>query len=157
MNLRLEEIGTTPNSTGSHLFIDNRPFCFTVEDGYRDKKIKHETRIPAGRYRVVPRTVGSFFEKYKKQFGHKFVLHLLDVPGFEYILLHIGNTVKDTSGCVLVNRFLGLGTDGNYTGTDSTSVYKLMYSLAEKALERGEEIWIEIQRRKIVDATNPYA
>lgn len=85
MNLLLQEIGTTQNSTGSHLLIDGRPFCFTVEDGYRDKKIKHETRIPAGKY----------------------------------------------------------------LGTDSTSVYKLLYSLAEKALERGEEIWIEIQRKPI--------
>lgn len=149
MILVLEEIGTTSNSTGSQLIVDKRPFCFTIEDGYRQKKIKHETRIPAGRYRIVARKAGSFFQKYARQFGHKFVPMLLDVPGFDYILIHIGNTVRDTSGCLLVNRFIGLGTDGHYTGTDSTSVYKLLYSLMEKALERDEEIWIEVKRREI--------
>lgn len=155
MNLFLEEIGTTPNSTGSQLFLDNKPFCFVVEDGHRDKKIKHETRIPAGRYQVVPRTEGSFFAKYSKAYGHKFVPHLLDVPGFDLILFHIGNTVKDTSGCLLVNRFIGIGIDGNYCGKDSASVYKLLYSLMAAALERGEEIWIEIQRREIIDENTP--
>ena len=150
MNIRVEEIGSTVNSTGSHMFLDNRPFCFIIEDGYREKKVKHETRIPAGRYRVLPRTAGSFFEKYRKAHGHKFVLHIQDVPGFEFILMHIGNTIKDTSGCLLINRFIGIGTDGNFMGSDSTSMYKLFYSLAEKALERGEEIWIEIQRRPVI-------
>lgn len=150
MNLFIEEIGLTNDSTAGHLFVDNRPFCFTIEDGHRDRKIKHETRIPAGRYRVVPRTTGSFFEKYKNQHGHKFVPHLLDVPGFDLILIHIGNTVKDTSGCILVNRCIGLGRDNCYYGQDSTSVYKTLYSLMEKALERGEEIWCEIHRMEII-------
>lgn len=149
MILTLKEIGSTPNSTGSQLFMDGKPFCFVVEDGFRAKKVKHETRIPAGRYRIEARKEGSFFRKYSKQFGHAFVPHLLDVPGFEFILIHIGNTIKDTSGCILVNRFLGLGTDNNYCGSDSTSVYKLLYSLMAAALERGEEIWIEVVRNPI--------
>jgi len=152
MILTLKEIGSTQNSTGSQLLMDGKPFCFVVEDGYRVKKIKHETRIPAGRYRVVPRKEGKFFHKYSIQFGHAFVPHLLDVPGFEFILIHIGNTIKDTSGCILVNRFIGLGTDNNYIGSDSTSVYKLLYSLMAAALERGEEIWIEVNRNP-TDAT----
>lgn len=148
MILLLQEIGTTPKSTGSQLLVDNRPFCFVVEDGHRDKKVKHETRIPAGRYRILPRTVGKFFERYSRMHGHKFVPWLQDVPGFEFILMHIGNTILDTSGCLLVNRFLGMDRNGNYIGNDSMSVYKLLYSLMEKALERGEEIWIEVQRKK---------
>jgi hypothetical protein len=156
MNLFLEEIGTTPNSTASHLFLDNRPFCFVVEDGHRDAKVAGETRIPAGRYQVVARRVGTFFEKYLKQFGHKFSIELRKVPGFDGILIHIGNTVKDTRGCLLVNRFVGLGTDGNYQGTDSTSVYKLLYSLIEKAYERGEDVWIEVQRRPIINENDSF-
>jgi len=154
MNIFLEEIGLTPNSTASHLFVDNKPFCFTIEDGHRDIKVKHESRIPAGRYKIVPRTVGSFYEKYKRNFNHKFVPQLEDVPGFEFILIHIGNTVKDTSGCILVNRFVGLGTDGNYSGIDSTSVYKLLYSLIALAFERGEECWIEIHRLEIINESS---
>lgn len=147
MLLELFEIASTTNSTASLMAVDGRPLCFVVEDGARDKKVKHETRIPAGVFKILPRKSGSFFTKYAKAFGHKFVLHLQDVPGFEFILIHIGNTIRDTSGCLLVNRFVGLGVDGNFSGTDSTSVYKLLYSLAEAALERGEEIYIKINRK----------
>lgn len=154
MILVLEEIGTTPNSTGSHLFVDGRPFSFVVEDGYRDKKVKHETRIPGGRYRILPRTEGKFFAKYARLYGHKFVPWLQDVPGFEFILIHTGNTVIDTSGCLLVNRSIGIGRDNNYFGSDSSTVYKLLYSLMEKALDRSEEIWIEIHRKPIVSPQN---
>lgn len=157
MNLYLAEIGSTTNSTGSHLFVDNRPFCFVVEDGWREKKVKHETRIPAGKYQIFPRSEGKFFDKYSKQYGHKFVPWIYNVPGFEFILIHIGNFVSDTSGCLCVNRQIGLGNDGNYYGADSASVYKLLYSLMDKALERGEEIWIEIQRNPIVSENAPLA
>jgi len=148
MNLILEEIFTTKNSTASCLTVENRTFCFVIEDGDRDKKVKHETRIPAGKYQIKPRRAGSFFQRYSKMFGHKFVPHLQQVPGFEFILIHIGNTIKDTSGCLLVNRFVGLGADGNAAGKESTDVYKLLYSLMDKALEQGEEIWIEVRRNK---------
>jgi hypothetical protein len=146
MLLELFEIANTANSTASLMAVDGRPLCFVVEDGPREKKVKHETRIPAGVFKILPRKEGSFFTQYSKNFGHKFVLHLQDVPGFEFILIHIGNTIKDTSGCLLVNRFVGLGIDGNFSGTDSTSVYKLLYSLAAAALERGEKIYIKINR-----------
>lgn len=149
MKLTLLEIGSTPNSTASHLYLDDRPFCFVIEDGYREKKVMHETRIPAGTYRIVPRAAGKFFELYSKRWGHKFVPHIIDVPDFTFILIHIGNTIKDTSGCLLVNRSVGLGNDGNYFGSDSSSVYRLLYSLMEKAFERNEEVIIEIYRDQL--------
>lgn len=157
MNIFIEEIGTTNNSTVSQLFVDHRALCFTIEDGWRERKVQDETRIPAGRYRIRKRKEGTFFNKYKKQFGHSWVPHIQNVPGFEYILIHIGNTPKDTSGCILVNRCIGINTTtGDYEGTDSTSVYKLLYSLMDKAFERGEEIWIEIQRREVLDLTKEF-
>lgn len=149
MLLRLEEIAHTASSTASSLLIDGKFFCFVVEDGPRDKKVMHETRIPPGRYRILPRRVGSFFTRYSKAYGHKFVPWLQDVPGFTFILIHIGNTVTDTSGCLLVNRFIGLRPNGLFAGQDSTTVYKLLYSLMELALEREEEIWIEVIRKPI--------
>ncbi len=150
MNLYLIEIGCTTNSTASHLYMDNKPFCFVVEDGFRERKVKHETRIPAGRYQILPLKNGKFFNLYSKRWGHKFVPWIQDVPGFDGILIHIGNTIADTSGCLLLNRGITLGADGNYSGTDSTSIYKLFYALMEKALERGEEIWLEIERLPIM-------
>lgn len=146
MILTILEVASTPNSTASQLLMDNKHFCFVIEDGYREKKVKKETRIGAGRFPVVPVKFGRFFEAYKKKFGHKFALLVKNVPGFDGIMIHIGNYIKDTDGCPLVNRSIGMGVDGNFFGSDSTSVYKLLYSLIDAALERGEEIWLEVIR-----------
>lgn len=156
MNLFIEEIGTTANSTCSQLFIDGRPFCFIIEDGHRDKKVFGETRIDGGRYQLIKRTYGRIFETYKKKFGHKYALEIFGVRNFTDILLHIGCFIKDTNGCPLVNRGIAMGTDGNYYGFDSTSIYKLLYSLIDAAFERGEEVWIEIQRRDIIDENSQF-
>lgn len=156
MNLFVEEIGTTADSTGSQLFVDGRPFCFVIEDGYREHKISGETRIPGGRYQVVKHKSGKFFEKYRRDFGHDFALQIANVPGFEWILIHTGNNVKDTKGCLLVNRNIGIqAAPRDYCGTDSMSVYKLLYLLIKAAFERGEEVWIEIERRPIIDENTP--
>lgn len=155
MNIFVEEIGTTPHSTASQMFVDNKPFGFVIEDGYRERKIPGETRIPAGRYRIMPRFIGGFYVRYKARFGHKFSLHVTDVPEFTDVLIHIGNTVKDTRGCLLVNAGIQLDRNGTYYGIDSTTPYKLLYNLVALAFERGEEVWIEIHRRPVVDENTP--
>lgn len=147
MKIRLFEIAATQNSTASLLSIDGKPFCMVVEDGPRDKKVKHETRIPAGIYPVVQRTEGKFFNQYSKRFKHTFVPELLNVPGFTGILIHIGNFVSDTSGCLLVNRLVGLGADGNFSGMDSTTAYKILYNVLAMAFEDGKTVEIEVNRK----------
>lgn len=149
MNIVIDEIWTTPNSTASMLFVDNRPIGFIIEDGHRDNKVPGETRIPAGRYPVVKRTYGKFFDKYRKDFGHKYSIEVKDVPGFDDILIHIGNTIKDTRGCPLINRGVKQDATGDFAGIDSTSIYKLFYRLVDLAFERGEEVWCEVIRREI--------
>ena len=99
---------------------------------------------------------GKFYEKYTRDFGHDFALHIANVPGFEWILFHIGNTTKDTRGCLLVNRNIGVGASPrDYVGSDSTSVYKLLYALVKAAFERGEEVWVDVTRRDIIDENTP--
>jgi hypothetical protein len=73
---------------------------------HRDVKVKGETRIPAGRYQVTLRTEGGFHSKYSEKYGemHKGMLWVRDVPGFEYILIHTGNTDEHTAGCLLVGN-----------------------------------------------------
>jgi hypothetical protein len=67
----------------------------------------------------------------------------LDVPGFEYILLHCGNTDEDTAGCLLLgdtqenNNIKQNGFIGR-----STTAYKRVYPPIAKALEDGEEVTI---------------
>ena len=64
----------------------------------------HETCIPEGEYEIKLRTVGGFNERYTKKYPtmHRGMLWLQDVPGFEYILIHQGNTDEHTSGCLIV-------------------------------------------------------
>lgn len=155
MTLFVEEIGTTPHSTASQLFLDNRPFAFVVEDGYREQKVMGETRIPAGRYQVVQCQQGRFFAAYKNRFGHDFVPYLKNVPGFEGVLLHIGNTVNDTQGCLLICSGIKMDTDGSYLGVESTAAYRRLYSMLNLAYQRGEEVWLEISRREIITEDTP--
>lgn len=91
-------------STISKLFINNEFFCDTIEDRDRNLKssdslehiksikVKHETAIPYGTYQLVM-SYSQRFEKYLPE--------LLNVPGFDGIRIHPGNTEADSSGCIL--------------------------------------------------------
>src|SRR5689334_6988148 len=76
-----------------------RFLCFTLEDVYRAVKVPGETRIPAGRYEIKLRPEGGKYGKYVDRFGEwqkPGMLHVTNVPNFEWILIHPGNSIKDT-------------------------------------------------------------
>ena len=114
---------------------------FTLEDDYDEVKEWGRTRFKAGTYEIKLRTEGKFHEKYSKRFPliHKGMLQIIDVPDYEYILLHCGNSEKDTAGCIIV----GMGIDGDRL-TNSTEAYKNIYTDILKILERGEQVFIQI-------------
>ena len=144
MKLEVLRISSEKDSTSGLLFdvTDKRKFlCYTLEDEYRDEKIKGETRIPAGTYEITLRTVGGFHEKYAYRFDkiHSGTLHITNVPGFEYILIHCGNTDEHTAGCLLVGdsqKNNQINKDG-YIGS-STKAYERIYPPIAKALEDGD-------------------
>ena len=112
--------------------------AYTLEDEFREKKVSAETRIPEGTYEVTLRTEGGFHSRYAAKFGdwHKGMLWVRDVPGFEYILIHTGNTDEHTMGCLLVadSSTQNITKDG-FIGA-SVSAYKRIYpSLAEWLLD----------------------
>ena len=119
--------------------------CYSLEDEYRNDKVMHETRVPAGTYQIKLRKEGGFNARYTKKYGgfHKGMLHVQDVPGFEYILIHTGNTDEHTSGCLIVgdsqenNQLLKNGFIGK-----SVQAYKRIYTPIAEALEKGEEVTI---------------
>ena len=125
---------------------DPQFMCFTLEDEYRTKKVYGETRIPSGVYAIDFRRVGGFHKRYKKRFPkmHKGMLELQDVPDFKYVLIHIGNDELDTAGCILVgdSSYQNVTKKGNVRG--STNAYRRIYPPIAAALERGEDVLIDI-------------
>ena len=79
--------------------------AYTVEDPYREKKVKHITRFADGRYQIKFRAVGGFHSRYLKRYGaeyHKGMLELQNVKGYsdeeyKYVLIHSGNSAKSSS------------------------------------------------------------
>jgi len=119
--------------------------AYTLEDEYRSEKVFGETRIPDGKYKLGLRKVGGYHAKYSKRFPHIHIgmLHVLDVPGFEYILIHCGNTDEHTAGCLLV----GDSQENNQITKDgfigkSTQAYKRIYPRIAEAIDCGEEVAI---------------
>ena len=97
-------------------------------------------------YSIKLRKEGGFHEKYTKRYGgfHVGMLHIIDVPGFEYILIHTGNTDEHTAGCLLVGDSQennGIIKDG-FVGK-SGNAYKRIYPRIAKAIEKGEEVTIK--------------
>ena len=151
MELEVIRFSSESDSTNGILFdssnkLDGRKFlCYTLEDEQRDEKIKGETRIPAGSYEIKVRKVGGFHARYSKKFGkmHRGMLHVTNVPGFDYILIHCGNTDEHTAGCLLV----GDSQENNQIKKDgfigkSTQAYKRVYNYIMEAIECGESVTI---------------
>lgn len=135
------------------LFVDCDFECFTLEDEYRSEKIKHETRIPEGRYEIKLRDAGGMNERYKKYDYHKGMLHLQEVPNFEYIYIHVGNREDHSSGCLLVgdtvqNNLNGRGFTGN-----SVPAYERLYKKIVAAMG-NEEVYITIESIGSIEILN---
>jgi hypothetical protein len=143
MELKVLRLGDTVDATIGALYIDGLFQCFTVEDEQRTVKVKGETRIPEGSYLVKLRKEGGFHAKYLEKFGaefHKGMLHVTNVPNFEYILIHIGNTDEHTDGCLLVGLTATTDTVGN-----SVDAYKKIYPKIAAALLAKEQVHIIYQ------------
>lgn len=121
--------------TMGRMLVGDEHFGFTLEDVVRQgPKIKGETAIPAGRYQV---TVTE-----SKRFGKRLPL-LRDVPGFDGVRIHAGNTSADTEGCILVGLQKGVNSIGR-----SKAAMELLMPKLEAALQDGGEVWIEILNPK---------
>lgn len=123
------------------LFVNGKYFCDTLEDKTRDlnkngvfdgneKKVMHQTSIPYGVYQVVVK----LSQRFKRNLPR-----LLNVPEFDGILIHRGNTDADTSGCIIVGENKVKGKVINSTGYE----VKLTEMLTA-AQNRKEQITIKI-------------
>ena len=143
MELLLERIARRDAYTIGHLSIDGKRFCDTCEDtdrGLRQdlplsvnqaKKRRGITAIPVGRYRVTLDVKSPKYSKKKQyDFCKGFVPRLINVPAFEGILIHIGNTAADSEGCILVGRNTKVGMV-----LESTKTFKALYEVLRKATD----------------------
>ena len=126
MKLQVLRFSSESDSTNGLLFdITNeiKFLAYTLEDEKRDEKVRGETRIPAGTYKIKLRTE--------------------DVPNFKWILIHCGNTDEHTAGCLLV----GDSQENNQIKKDgfigkSGNAYKRIYPAIAKAI-KNEEVTIK--------------
>jgi hypothetical protein len=139
--LTLSRFASLPESTLGALSIDGRFESFTLEDQAQPVKVAGETRLPAGTYWLVLRTEGRLHEKYASKFtDHRGMLWLQNVPGFEYVLIHLGNTDADTAGCILVgDAAMSHGELGA-----SMQAYRRLYGRVANAILSGEPVTIEV-------------
>lgn len=143
----LFEVDDLSNNPSGEGFVCKRKFlAYTLEDEYRKDKVYGETRIPEGVYELQLRKTGGYHQKYAKRFAdfHIGMLHVTNVPGFEYILIHCGNTDEHTAGCLLVgdSQENNQNTKNGFIGK-STQAYRKIYPRIAKVLEDGGCVTIQ--------------
>lgn len=134
MKLLLERVQLDADVTIGSLSVDGDWECWTLEDAVREPgvKVKSQTAIPFGTYRIDI--------TFSNRFQQPMPL-LLNVPMFEGIRIHPGNTKADTEGCILV----GWDRHGKSIGR-SRLAYVQLFAKLRQSKARAESINIEITR-----------
>ncbi len=135
MDLLLIRKTNTEKSTIGDLFVNDKLECFTLEDMDRKLedggiKIPKKTAIPRGKYEIIIDKSRRF---------NTFLPHLLDVPQFEGIRFHPGNTAEDTEGCILPGEIRGIDKIFN-----SRMAYDKLFTKLSGAYNNDEKITITI-------------
>lgn len=153
MELRLKRTFKGDKYTIGNLYINDVYNCDTLEDTDRGltkdmslkeiQSIKQKgiTAIPSGKYSITLDIQSPKFKNYKQYaFCDGYLPRLVGVPGFDGILIHIGNKPEQTEGCLLVgkNRVKG-------QVIDSTETFKKLYDLLKAANDNHESINITIE------------
>nr|DAR32422.1 MAG TPA: Protein of unknown function (DUF2778) [Bacteriophage sp.] len=138
--------------TISNLLVDGLFFCNILEDkdrGLDSKmplseiqkiKVRGQTAIPTGSYEITMDVVSpKFKDRSWAKFCNGKLPRLLNVPGYEGVLIHVGNKPEDTDGCLLpgFNKVKG-------QVVESTATFQKLYKLMEAAKGKGEKLIIEI-------------
>lgn len=155
MEVRVRRIALKDTYTIGKMYINGEYVCDVLEDKVRDAnkngvfdngetKVVGRTAIPYGTYEItmdVKSTKFSDFEQYpwaKEYDGY--LPRLTNVPLFVGVLLHVGNSDVDSSGCLLVGENKVVGKVINSTIT----FRRLMNEYFLPAKQRGEKIYITI-------------
>lgn len=145
MELKLKRIALRDTYTIGELYVDNHLFCNTIEDKVRDftkeGKVYGRTAIPYGRYEITMKVQSP---KYSQRTSYAwckgYLPRLLNVPHFEGILIHAGNTAEASFGCLIVGENKVKGQVIN-----SMATLKRLIPILKYASDIGEKIWITIE------------
>lgn len=154
MKLMLDRKYKKDTYTIGRLYCDGQFICNTVEDkdrGISDKdsldkirkvKVYAKTAIPTGTYKITLDVVSPKFSQkgYYKTFCGGKLPRLLNVKGFDGILIHKGSNADSSAGCIIVgmNTVVGGVTNSQY-------YFEKLYKMMLDAKNRGEQIEITIQ------------
>ena len=129
MKLVLKRFEYKNTYTIGKLYVNGVYYCYTLEDVVRPKgeKVNGQTAIPTGTYSVIIDHSNRF---------NCDMPHILNVPGFEGIRIHKGNTSADTEGCIL------LGT--TWAGKDFIGNSKFAFDPLFEKMKLEKEIEITI-------------
>jgi len=153
MKIKVERKWKKETYTIGRLYINEKFFCNTLEDMDRGlkqsdpittiqkKKVYGETAIPTGKYKIEMNIVSPKYSavKWYQDLCKGKMPRLLNVPGFEGVLIHPGNTPLDTFSCILVGENKVKGKLIN-----SRETFKNLYKQLRTAADNKEEITIEI-------------
>lgn len=155
MNILIERKWKKETYTIGNLYINGTKFCNTCEDKDRhltqdmplskikEVKIADVTAIPTGTYKVRMDVISSKYSLkpwyYSNCHGGR-VPRIENVPGFSGVLIHTGNTAKDSSGCVLVGKNDVVGMV-----TNSKAIFLQLYKKMYEAYKRNESITLTIK------------
>lgn len=153
MELTLKRIALRDSYTIGRLYINGIYECDTLEDKVRDLnkdgdlndagegKLYGKTAIPYGRYEITMKVQSP---KYSQRASYAwckgYLPRLLNVPHFDGILIHAGNTSEDSSGCVLCGENKVKGQVIN-----SMATLKRLVPILKRVSDSGEKIWITIK------------
>lgn len=153
MKIKVERKWKKETYTIGRLYINGEFFCNTLEDTDRGlkqsdpittiqkNKVYGETAIPTGKYKIEMNVVSPKYSavKWYQDLCKGKMPRLLNVPCFEGVLIHPGNTPLDTFGCILVGENKVKGKLIN-----SRETFKNLYKHLRTAADNKEEITIEI-------------
>ena len=155
MKLLLKRIYICNDYTIGHLYVDGQYICDTIEDTDRgldsnmplsklqQLKVKHETAIPYGTYTILMNIISPKYSKkqYYMDICKGRVPRLNNVPVYDGVLIHCGNTAADSSGCILVGYNKVKGKVIN-----SKVAFEKLYAILYNAYTNNDTITITIER-----------
>ena len=142
MEILVERKYKKKDYTIGKMYINGEYFCDTLEDTDRGltqdmtvaeiNAVKEygNTAIPTGRYKLLP---------YQSPHFGCVLPMIMAVICFSYILMHWGNTNKDTKGCLLLGQNKAVGKVLN-----SRKAINRLMEILTPLWEQGEDIWITI-------------